>query len=335
MSNQPAEAGNLDPIKTMLTGSMFTHVGYALTVLGVPDALGDRTLHLKQLAEATESNPDALLQLLRTGTGLGLFLEAPPRFFALTEAGRRMRSDVPESRHGSFLRSVERNGPLLAEIMHTMRTGRPAWEKVHGGGIFNQPADAYQLQLHDSPPLKAILAEYDMSAVRTVVDVAGGHGNLLAYLLGRHPAMRGVLFEQPPAVRMAEETMSAEIAARCRFVEGSFFESVPSGGDLYLITRALHNWSDDEVVTILSTIRAAMPATARLLVAERFMTSGERDPMNLFLNMLMMLLNGGRERSEEEYRDLIEQAGFAVTGVRYPDAPAGVPSESVLEATPK
>ncbi|GLH99304.1 methyltransferase [Phytohabitans aurantiacus] len=335
MTGRPAEAGIADPIKTMLTGSMFTHVGYALAVLGVADVLGDKTLHTKQIAEATEAHPDALLQLMRTGAGLGLFIEAPPRFFALTDAGQRMRKDVPESRYGSFIRSVERNGPLLAEIMHTARTGRPAWEKVHGGGIFNRPDDAYKLQLHDSPQLKAILAGYDMSEVRTVVDVAGGHGNLISYLLDLHPHMRGVLFEQPPAIRLAKETMAAEVARRCSFVEGSFFDSAPEGGDLYLITRALHNWNDDDVVTILSTIRAAMPPTARLLVAERLVDGGDPDPMNLFLSMLMTLLNGGRERSEEEYRDLIEQAGFTVVGVRYPEPQPGVPSESVLEATPK
>jgi hypothetical protein len=330
MTGRPAEAGISDPIKTMLTGSMFTHVGYALAVLGVADALGDKTLHVKQIGEAVGAHPDALLQLMRTGTGLGLFIEAPPRFFALTEAGQRMRKDTPGSRYGSFIRSVERNGPLLAEIMHTMRTGRPAWEKVHGGGIFNQPDDAYKLQLHDSPQLKAILAGYDMSEVRTVVDVAGGHGNLISYLLELHPRMRGVLFEQPPAIRLAKETMAAEIAERCIFVEGE-----PGNGDLYMITRALHNWNDDDVVTILSNIRAAMPSTAKLLVAERLVDGGDPDPMNLFLSMLMMLLNGGRERGEEEYRDLIEQAGFTVTGVRYPDPQPGVPSESVLEATPK
>nr|AEM44271.1 O-methyltransferase [uncultured bacterium] len=335
MTGRPAEAGISDPIKTMLTGSMFTHVGYALAVLGVADALGDRTLHVKQVADTVEAHPDALLQLMRTGTGLGLFIEAPPRFFALTEAGQRMRKDTPESRYSSFIRSVERNGPLLAEIMHTLRTGRPAWEKVHGGGIFNQPDDAYKLQLHDSPQLKAILAGYDMSEVRTVVDVAGGHGNLISYLLKQHPRLRGVLFEQPPAIRLAKETMAADLAARCRFVEGSFFDTVPEGGDLYLITRALHNWNDDDVVRILSTIGTAMPPTARLLVAERLVDGGDPDAMNLFLNMLMMLLNGGRERGEEEYRDLMEQAGFTVTGVRHPEPRPGVPSESVLEASLK
>lgn len=335
MTGRPAEAGTADPIQTMLTGSMFTHVGYALAVLGVADVLADRTVHLKELAEATETNPDALLQLLRTGAGLGLFIEAPPRFFALTAAGQRLRKDTPDSRYGSFIRSVERNGPLLAEMPHTIRTGRPAWEKVHGDAIFGSPDDPYRLQLHDSPHLKRLLTGYDMTSVDVVVDVGGGHGNLIGYLLERHPDLRGVLFEQPPAIRMARETMAPELARRCRFVEGSFFDSVPAGGDLYLITRVLHNWSDDEVVTILGTIRAAMPATARLLIAERLMNPGEREPMNLFLNMLMLLLNGGRERSEDEYRDLIERAGFAITGVRHPEAPRGLPSESILEATPK
>ena len=335
MTVDRGRADGPDPIVSMLTGSLFTHVGYALAVLGVADVLGDRTVHLSRVAETTGAHPDPLLQLMRTGTGLGLFIEAPPRFFALTPAGQRMRTDHPHSRHTSFVRSVERNGPLLAELLHTVRTGLPAWEKVHGRPIFEETGERYPLQLHDSPALIDLLTGYDLSGVRTVVDVAGGDGRVLDALLRRHPDLRGVLFDLPAAVHRAREMVRPDAADRCEFVEGSFFDAVPGGGDLYLITRVLHNWNDNAVTAILGAVRAAMPADARLLVAERLAARPEREPMTLFLNMLMLLLNGGHERTEEEYRDLLERAGFAVADVRYPTAATGTPAESLLEGVPK
>lgn len=335
MTDHAPAAEPADPMRTMLTGSMFTQIGYTLAVLDVVDVMGEKTCHISQIATATGTNQEALLQLLRTSAGLGLFIESPPRFFAATGAGLMLRKDAPDSRRGSFIRSVERNGPLIAEMVDTIRTGRPAWEKVHGSGIFGETGDPYKLQLHQSPALEGLLGRYELGNVSTVVDVAGGHGHLLEFLLRRQPHLRGVLFEQPPAIRKAQESLPPEVADRVELVPGSFFDSVPGGGDLYLITRALHNWSDDEVVTILTTIRTAMPPTARLLIAERLMVRGERDPHTLFLNMLMLLLNGGRERTEEEYQELIERAGYAVTTVHRPPEAAGARAESLIEATPK
>jgi hypothetical protein len=335
MTDQLVRTHGADPITTILTGNLFSYVGYAIAVLGIPDVLADQVVHLDQIAERSGADADALLQLMRTGAGLGVFVEAPPRFFALTQVGQRLRSDHPQSRHGSLIRMVERNGPILAEILHTMRTGRPAWEKVHGTAMYDEPDGPYNLHLHDSPQLNDMLTSYDMSNVRTVVDIAGGDGRVVSLLLRTHPHLRGVLFERPSAIALATQVMDAAIVARCDLVEGSFFETVPGGGDLYLITRVLHNWNDDAAVAILRTVRAAMPAGARLLVAERFMARNEHEPVTLSLNMLMLLLNGGHERTEQEYRDLMDRSGFTVNEVWYSAAPAATPAESLLEVTPK
>jgi len=325
-----------DPIMTMLTGSTFTYVGYALAKLGVADSLSDKPKDVETLATATGTESSALLQLLRTGVYLGLFTEAPERHFTLTDAGRQLRADAPRSRRASLLRNVERNGPILTEILHTMRTGRPAYEKVHGISFYDRREDTYQQEVGGSPHVESMLAGYDFSGAETLVDVAGGHGDALVSVLRGNPGLTGVLFDVPRNIELAREVVPEELSGRCRLVAGSFFDSVPPGGDVYTVARSLHNWSDGEVLTILKNIRAAIRPSGRLLVAERLMAAdiSQRETMTVFLDFFMLLLNGGRERTEDEYRRLLEQAGFAVTGVRYSTAPPQAPAESLLEAVP-
>ncbi|MFD0692000.1 methyltransferase [Actinomadura fibrosa] len=337
MPDDPAAKADIpDPIMIMLTGGLFTHVGYALARLGVADEMSDAPSDVTSLAEKVSAHPDALLQLLRTGVYLGVFTESPGRHFALTAAGRQLREDAPQSRKASLIRSVERNGPIMSEIMHTVRTGLPAYEKVHGTPFFNRPEDKYQLHIGGSPHVREMMSRYGFPAEGTVVDVAGGYGYVLTGILRDHPALRGVLFDQPHAIKLAEELIDEDVADRCELVGGSFFDSIPTGGDVYLVTRTLHNWSDEATLTVLKNIRAAMPDSARLLVAERLMEPDfrRRAAMTVYLDFYMLLLNGGRERTEEEYRDLLERSGFRVSGVHPSTAPPETPAEGLLEAVP-
>jgi hypothetical protein len=224
----------------------------------------------------------------------------------------------------------------MAEILNTVRTGLPAYEKVHGIAFFNRPEDKYQQAIGGSPHVRELVGGYGFPADGTVVDVAGGYGYILTSILRKYPEAHGVLFDQPHAIRLAKDLIDADVAERCELVGGSFFDAVPQGGDIYLITRTLHNWSDEAVLTVLKNVRTAMPDSARLLIAERLMEPdfARRAAMTVYLDFYMLLLNGGRERTEEEYRDLLEQAGFAVNEVWYSTAPPQAPAESLLEVVP-
>jgi hypothetical protein len=333
----PKEMRKQDPVMSMLTGSLFSHVGYALAKLKVAELLSGKTVYIQHLAEQTSTDQGALLQLMRTGAYLGLFIEAPPRYFALAEAGRPLLADAERSQRGSLIRNVEQNGPLLDQIMHTLHTGQSAYEVVHGKPYYERPEDTYQRNTGGPTHLISMLADYDFSSANTVVDVGGGHGYLIESILQRNDHLRGIVFDLPHVVSVAkEEITDPSITGRIEFAAGSFFESVPTGGDIYLITRVLHNWGDADALKVLTNTRAAMSSTSKLLVGERIETTTEPQEMLIYLNMHMLLLNGGRERAEGEYRGLLKQAGFEVAGVRYPVAtPDGRAADSVIEALPK
>jgi hypothetical protein len=273
---------------------------------------------------------------MRTGAYLGLFTEAPARHFSLTENGKPLRADAERSQLDPLIRNVEQNGPVLDQIMHTIYTGQAAYEAVHGKPYFERQEDTYQRNMGGPTHLMGMLEGYDFSSAKTIVDVGGGYGYLIQSILQGNQSQRGILFDLPHVVRIGqEEIVDAGIAERCEFVGGSFFGNIPSGGDIYLITRVLHNWGDADALKILTNIRSAMSPSAKLLVGERLETPTNPQQMLIYLNMYMLLLNGGRERSEEEYRELLEQAGFEVTGVRHPTAEPGRPADSLIEAVPR
>jgi hypothetical protein len=203
--------------------------------------------------------------------------------------------------------------------MHTVHTGEPAFDKVHGQGFYDYLAEhpgtaTVFATAMGSEPVPAGLSGVDLSDVGTLVDVGGGDGRLLVEVLLAHEGMRGVLVELPDSVTAARMRLTeAGVADRVELVEGSFFDHVPAGGDVYVLARVLHNWTDEHAGTILRRVGAAMGAGARLLVFETFLAE---DAAGAMVDLLMLGLLEGRERTAEEYRELLARNGFTVTGVR-------------------
>lgn len=307
----------------VLSGSWLAQGVYALVKLGVPELLKDGPRPATELAHACDADPLALERLLRALALSGLFTQPTPGTFGLTAASELLRPDVPGSVHLNALMQGEEVFRSFAEIMHTMRTGRPAFEQVYGQPFYayleDNPAAAHVFNesMGDQPP-PAGLTPDDLAEVTTIVDIGGGNGSLLASLLADAPHRRGVLLDLTDAVRQARRRLAGTgLETRIEFIAGSFFDIVPAGCDAYLLCRVLHNWTDERALEILRRAHAAMAPHARLFVLEEFLPEDGRGRAGAGLvDLLMLVTLEGRDRTEHEYRDLLVKAGFEVTAAR-------------------
>jgi len=321
----------------ILSGGWLAQACYAVVKLGVPDLLAGGPRTAADLAAATGADPRVLHRLLRALAAAGVLKQTAPRTFALSGVGELLRSDAPGSAHLVALMHGEEVFRSFAEIMHTVRTGAPAFEKVYGQRFYAyldehpEAARTFNESMGDQPVPPA-LSTCDFTGIGRLVDVGGGNGALLAEVLTAFPAMRGALLDRPDAVRAARARLAeAGLVDRVDLVEGDFFTGVPAGGDGYVLARVLHNWADDGAAEILSTVRAAMRPGARLFLLEHFLPEDTDLPATALVDLLMLVTLEGFDRTEGEYRDLLTAAGFRVLAARRAESQ---PASGVLEATP-
>lgn len=322
---------------------------YALAKFGIPDLLAGGPRAVADLASASGTDKRALHRMLRALASAGLVRQTAPGTFELTAVAQPLRSGVARSSRDAAIMFGEEVFRSLAHITYTLRTGRPAFDQVYGQPFYDYLADhpdAAQTfsTAMGAAPVPTALAACDLAGVRTVVDVGGGNGGLLSWVLRAQPQARGVLFDLPPAVQQARSRLAGtDVADRVEFVEGSFFDAMPAGADLYVLSRVLHNWPDDEAAVVLHLIRDAIAADGRLIVLEELIESGgpaggaepppDRGPGGSVMDLLILVMLSGSDRSETEYRGLLGRAGFMVTAVR--EAPLrSRQTESAIEAAP-
>lgn len=309
----------------LINGYRVTQAIHVAAKLGIADLLADGPRGSDDLAVATESHPDALYRLLRALATVGVFREEPERRFSLTELGAGLRSDVPDSVAGwAALVGEPYYWQAWGELEHGIRTGENAFRHVHGTDPWTYRARDPQrsagfdraMTSLSRQVVAAVLAAYDFGRFRTVVDVGGGNGTFLAAILARHPATRGVLFDQPHVVSGAGPILEgAGVAGRCEVVGGSFFEALPRGGDAYLLKSILHDWEDGDCIRILQACRRAMADGAALLVVERELGAPNEAADAKFSDLNMLAVPGGRERTDDEYAALFAAAGIRFVGV--------------------
>ena len=306
-------------ILSLAAGTMNTQVIYAAAKLGIADLLKDGPKSVDYLAKETESNTDALYRLLRVLSSIGVFKESAERVFEMTPVAEALQNDHPVSVRPFTLLVGD---PIWREpwgnIMHSIKTGESAFEHVYGKNFFDYLNEhEEQSEVFNSWMTKvsnmncpAIAAAYPFNKFKKVIDIGGGHGSMLAHILRKYPAVQGVLFDLPKVVENASE-IDDSIAHRCEITGGSFFDAVPAGGDLYIMQQIIHDWEDELAVQILSNCRDAMSDDARILVVDAVIKPGNQRDMNKFIDLQMLLLNkGGRERTEQEFKQLFQQAGL-------------------------
>jgi predicted O-methyltransferase YrrM len=312
----------------MVLGFQWTQAVHAAAALGVADLLADGPRSCTALAEATGTQAPFLHRLLRMLASAGMFAEVEPGVFGLTPLAALLR-DGPGSMRAYALFYAELGPIAWGELVGVLRTGRTGYQLATGmseweyyaanpqaGAVFDAGMTALSGQ-----QAAAIVDAYDLPSTGTVVDVAGGHGTLLATMLRARPGLRGVLFDQPHVVAGAPSLLAAAgVADRCEVVGGDFFEAVPAGGDLYTLKLILHDWEDERAVAILRSCRRAMGAGASLLVVETVVPPGLAAPSEeraaaARRDVNMMVWTGGRERTADQFRALLADAGFRLARV--------------------
>lgn len=315
-------------------GFVVSQAIFAVTRLGVVEALRAGPSAVRSLADRTGAEPDALERFLRLLAGEGLFAEGPAGVFALTEVGSLLAAGVPGSLRHLATNLVDEVYRAWGGAEYSLRTGKPAFDEVFGDSWFGWLAERPELSAAFNATQAGlverrgrVLLDQDWAGVGSVVDVGGGSGALLGAVLSAHPRLRGVLFDQPRVV--AEAVLSPGVADRCEVVGGDFFTSVPGGGDVYVIAQILHDWSDEDAGRILSRVREAMGDDARLLILEHVLPDGDHAHPGRLLDLNMLVLLGGRERSTSDWRALLTTSGFDLVRV--------VPGtrSSLLEAVPR
>ena len=322
---------------SMVTGYYVSRAIYVVAKLGIADHLSEGPRRVDDLAEATGTHAPSLKRVLRLLASVGLFTEEADGRFALTPIGACLRADVPGSMRAAALLFGGITQQAWGDLLHSVETGEPAFRSVFGMDPFDymaqHPDEAANFDAAMADFTKqiatAVVAAYDFSSFRRIVDVGGGNGALLAGILTANPTLAGVLFDLPQVADRAITSMREfALADRCEIVGGDFFKAVPAAGDAYLLKHVIHDWNDDRATEILKTCRRAMGAEAKLLVLEgvyppRIDQSDEsRGAAANDVNMLVC--TGGRQRSETEFRNLYEAAGFRLTRVLPTQTPVKV-----------
>ena len=309
----------------MLSGYWISQCIYAAAKLGIADLLQDGEKHSDVLANATNTNKNAIYRLLRALASVGIFAETRPRYFKLTALGACLQSDVPESIRAFSITLGDEVYYAWGNLMYSLRTGKNAFENLHNLNFFEfyekNPTKAKNFDRAMTELSRAqngsILDVYDFSSVNKLVDVGGGNGLLLSSILQAYSNMTGVLFERSDVIDRAEDLLKKNgLRKRIELVKGDFFKNVPVGGDAYLLKHIIHNWSDGEAVSILKNCYEAMGEQDRLLVIDMVIHAGNEPFEGKFMDINMLILcPGGRERTEVEYEKLFKIAGFKITKI--------------------
>lgn len=333
------QADSPQPMRNLLMGFVLSRALQVAAELGLADALADGPKDRDALAREVGAHADTMQRLLRALAGHGVFGQLPDGRFTNTAQSELLRSDVPGSLRG--LARMHGGAPLWqawAGLGHSVRTGEPSFAHVHGCPMFEylaahpESARRFDEGMVTSSRLMndALVEAYEWGRLGTLVDVAGGVGSTLAAVLRANPRLQGVLFDLPHVIERARQYLiEQDVAARCRTEAGSFFAAVPAGADAYFMKHILHDWDDDDCVRILRNCRAAMPDHGRLLICEKVVPPGNEPSVAKTMDLVMLALtDGGRERTEPEFRDLSARAGLRLAQV----IPTRV-ENSILELT--
>ena len=324
--NLATEAAPPEAVLTqMITGSLGSQAVYVAAQLGIADLLIDGPRHVDQLAEAAGADAPSLYRVLRALSSFGVFTELNDRVFGLSPTAELLRSDSPRSlRDLAIFMGEDWHWQVWGRTLYSVRTGKAAWAEVHGQEVFPyfagnpEAAKIFDRAMTSLSNLaiKAVVESYDFSDIETLVDVAGGHGRLLASILESNTSVKGVLFDQAHVLEGAKDSEQIKaLGARCELVSGDFFASVPAAADGYIMKHIIHDWDDDRALQILKNIKNVMKDGGRVMLVESVITDGNQPDFGKLLDIEMLVSPGGKERTAAEYKDLFARAGLRLTRI--------------------
>lgn len=310
-----------------VSGYMISAALYPIIKLGIPDILANGSATTAQLAAKTNSNEDHLYRVMRALASVGIFAEHERRTFALTDMSEKLCQNV----HGSvrdlvLWMSNPFHFQVWADMQYAIQTGKNATEHIFGKPCFEVfvPGDEVTTEFNNgmttisAGTVPAVLYAYRFSGIRTLVDVGCGHGRLLCEILSAYPQMKGMLFDMEQVVSGAKDNIDKHcVGDRMQVIHGNFFESVPKGGDAYIMQHIIHDWDDEKSLTILRNVRHALEGIVdgKLLILDAVISASPGPDFKKLLDLEMMLMPGGRERTEAEFRELLGRAGFKLTRI--------------------
>jgi hypothetical protein len=312
---------------------------YAMARLGLADLIANGRHSATELAAATGTDAGALSRLLRALASCGLMRETEPQGFALTTLGATLKADAPGAARATVLTLAgDWQWKAWENFLHSVKTGESGLHRAFGQDLFGyltaNPEDgvhfnAAMVGLHgDDGP--ALAAAYDFTPIKNLADLGGGTGAVLTAVLHANPHLHGALVELPATLPQARRLIEARgLARRCDVIAGDFFASVPGGFDAYILGHVLHDWTDAQALPILNNCRRALPAHGRLLIVESVLPPGDTPHPGKLMDLLMLAVTGGVERTVAEFSKLLRAGGLEVTGI----TPISE-SQSVIEAIP-
>ncbi len=326
MSSEPQPAF-LPPPAAMLEivqGYWASRAVYVAAKLGIPDLLKDGPRTCEDLAKASDTHAPTLYRVLRALDSIGVVRENGELSFALTPLGATLRTDAPGSLRFFAIEELgENHYPAWEQLLYSVKSGATAFNRVYGtskwqymtehpdeAGIFNAAMGSFSSVVAD-----AIVQAYDFSASKTIVDLGGGDGSLLAAVLKASPASNGILADLPHVAEKAKLRLGNEgLGGRCQVAPVDFFSEVPAG-DTYMLKWIIHDWDDERSVTILRNCRNALAPGGKVLLIEAVLQPGSATAFSKFVDLNMLVMTGGRERTEPEYRALLQSAGLTLTRI--------------------
>ena len=336
MEGTTATAKEIPPPMQMLqiiSGFWIGRCVYVLAKLRLADLIKDGPKSIDDLAAATNTHAPSLFRVLRALASVGVVTQDGNRF-----GGTPLSDTVSSDAHGSIRAFAmtelgEEHYPAWGELMHSVQTGGIAFDKAFGepiweffaknpdnAQIFNDAMSGLTAQANE-----ALHAAYSFSGINKIMDVGGGHGGLITSILQKNPGMTGILFDAPEVIAGAKEKIeTSDIADRCEMVAGNFFQSVPAGADTIILKWIIHDWNDEQSVSILKNCHRALPENGKLILVEAVVPETSEPHFSKFIDLNMLVITGGRERTEAEFRKLYEDSGFKLTRVVPTESPFSV-----------
>ena len=337
----PTREGNPSPpvLFQMATAYWVSQAIYVAAKLGIADLLKDGPQSCVSLANATGADTASLFRLMRALTSMGIFSHVRRDCFALSRLAEGLQTDAPGSLRNMVMTIGEIHYQACGNLLHSIQTGSPAFNNVFGTSLFDylqHNADAADTFNHGMTNLSSMLAyavlmAYDFTGISFLVDIGGGEGRLLRKILELNPETRGIVLDMPANIETINQDLNDQTCVgRCSYVAGDFFDSVPKGADAYLLCGVIHDWDDDQAVIILRNCRRAMAKNGRVLLVDMVVPEDDATCFSKLLDLNMLVMTGGRERTKAEFWALLDAADYKLTRIVPTMAP-----QSVIEAVPK
>jgi len=326
-----------EQLMQMMTGYWVSRSLQVAAKLGIPDMLQDRPLTAAEIAAEQNLHELSVYRLMRALSGVSLFEEDEDGRFHLTELSEMLTSDHPNSLRKLAIVFGEETYRSWVELAHSLKTGETGFRRVFGedlfpyleqnpeiGRDFGEAMTDYVGQIH-----QGVLQTYDFGDTQVLADIGGSHGTLLSLLMRRYSHLRGILFDQQHVIDNAQGIMAPDLLERCELVAGDFFEAVPAGADTYILSSIVHDWDEPRILRLLGNIHDVIPEDGKLLIVETVLKERNQPDFGKLMDLTMLAVTGGRERTAAEYETLLAQANFRVTNVISTQSPG-----SIVEAVP-